>query len=114
VVLKIGMALLVALAIAFLLLKRGGDISAADARKLVGEGARLIDVRTTEEFAAGHIAGAVNIPVHLLEGRLGELGSKEQPIVVYCRSGNRSGRAKRMLQGAGYTSVHDLGAMSRW
>ncbi len=45
---------------------------------------------------------------------MAELGRKDRPIVLYCHSGNRSGRAKRLLQGAGFTSVHDLGPMSRW
>jgi rhodanese-related sulfurtransferase len=56
----------------------------------------------------------VNIPVQELDGRMSELEPKDRPIVVYCRSGNRSGRAARMLKEAGYVSVHDLGAMTRW
>lgn len=84
------------------------------AHRLVEAGAALIDVRTAEEFAAGHIPGAINVPVHRLEARLAELPDKDRPIVVYCRSGQRSGRARRMLQDKGYTAIHDLGAMSNW
>lgn len=53
------------------------------------EGHLLIDVRTPAEFASGHIAGAVNIPVDELASRLSEV-PQGQPVVVYCRSGNRS------------------------
>ena len=56
-----------------------------EARRLVESGARLVDVRTPGEFAAGHLPGAINIPVQDLERRLHELGPKQAPIVVYCR-----------------------------
>ena len=93
---------------------RSGNTSSAEARRMVSAGALLLDVRSPEEFKAGHIEGAVNIPVQELEGRMGELGAKEKPIVVYCQSGGRSARAAAMLEGAGYTEIHNLGAMSRW
>ena len=86
----------------------------SEARRLVENGARLVDVRTPEEFAVEHIPGAVNIPVQDLDRRMGELEPKEQPVVVYCQSGNRSGRAAKLLKDAGYAAVHDLGPMSRW
>ena len=91
-----------------------GDPVRAEAHQIVDAGARLVDVRTPEEFAAGHIEGAVNIPVQDLPARMDELGRKDEPIVVYCRSGARSGSAKRTLESAGYTNVFDLGPMSRW
>ncbi len=73
----------------------------------------LIDVRTPEEFNAGHIAGAVNIPVESLASRLDEVPANE-PIVVYCRSGNRSATAAGILTGAGYKPVYDLGGILDW
>jgi rhodanese-related sulfurtransferase len=91
-----------------------GKVSSEDARALVEKGATLVDVRTPGEFAAGHIDGAMNIPVDVLGGRSRELPDKDAPIVVYCRSGARSGRAAKILSSNGYTNVHDLGAMSRW
>jgi rhodanese-related sulfurtransferase len=113
--LKVGVVIAIVLAVGSLLfMKAGGNISGSDARRLVETGAHLVDVRTPEEFNTGHVPGAVNIPVQELERRMGELSSKEQPVVVYCHSGNRSGRAARMLKSAGYAAVHDLGAMSRW
>lgn len=104
----------VALIAVYFLFLRGGDVSGAQARQLVQAGARLVDVRTPAEFAAGHIDGAVNIPLQDLQRRMSELAPRERPIVLYCRSGNRSGRASHLLKGAGYAAVHDLGSISRW
>ncbi len=73
----------------------------------------LIDVRTPEEFATGHIAGAVNIPVDDLAGRLAEVPMNQQ-IVVYCRSGNRSAQAAQILAEAGYSGISDLGGLNAW
>lgn len=73
----------------------------------------LVDVRTAAEFASGHLAGAVNIPVEALSGRLSEI-SADQPVVVYCRSGNRSASAAALLRQAGYTRVLDLGGIIDW
>lgn len=112
--LQIVVGSLVVAAIVWLLFLRGGGVSGSEARRLVGSGALLVDVRTPKEFSTGHIDGAVNIPLQGLDQRLGELGAKDRAIVLYCRSGNRSGRARRMLESAGFRSVHDLGAMSRW
>jgi phage shock protein E len=91
-----------------------GDVRGEEARKLVAGGARLLDVRTSREFAAGHLPGAVNIPLGDLDRRLPSLGPKDRPVVAYCRSGQRSGIAKRLLMANGFTAVHDLGAMSSW
>lgn len=86
----------------------------ADARQAVGRGAFLLDVRTPEEFAAGHVPGAINIPVDQLEQRLGELGPTDAPIVVYCHSGRRSARAARLLDKQGYRDVLDVGPKPDW
>jgi rhodanese-related sulfurtransferase len=85
----------------------------AEARRRVEGGALLVDVRTPQEFAAGHLPGAVNVPVDEVGQRIGELAPPGRELVVYCRSGGRSARAARTLEGAGY-SVYDLGAMSSW
>jgi len=73
----------------------------------------LLDVRTPEEFASGHIAGAVNIPLDTLESRMSEV-PKDQPVVVYCRSGNRSAQAADLLEEAGYSNIRDLGGITAW
>lgn len=86
----------------------------AEAHRLVEAGATLVDVRTPEEFASGHLPGALNIPVDELPRRLGELGSPEKSLVVYCRSGARSSRAERLLKERGFQNVFNLGPMSAW
>jgi phage shock protein E len=91
-----------------------GRVAPAEAHALVKAGAKLLDVRTAEEFAGGHVPGAVNVPVQELANRLAEVGPREAPVVVYCHSGSRSGRATRLLRDAGYTQVHDLGPMDAW
>ena len=90
-------------------LRRKGDRCAKEA---MASGAQLVDVRTTGEFASGHLPSAKNIPLHELSGRLGELGAKDGALVVYCASGMRSARAKAVLEGAGFTKVYNLGSMS--
>lgn len=84
-----------------------------DGRELVAKGALLLDVRTPEEFRERHIQGAVNIPVQELGARVRELGAKERPIVVYCRSGARSATAAAMMKAAGY-QVLDIGGIGNW
>ena len=76
-------------------------------------GALVVDVRTPEEFAARHFPGAVNIPFDQIGGRTGELGALDRPIVVYCRSGRRSGIAKRTLEKAGFTNVTNGGGLEQ-
>lgn len=88
-------------------------ISPAEAKTLVAKGAPLVDVRTPEEFAAGHIEGAINIPIDELDARKGEL-KKDKDIVLYCRSGARSERGRTLLLAAGFARVFNLGAMSNW
>lgn len=69
----------------------------------------VIDVRTREEYAAGHIDTALNLPHDELERRLGEIpGSKSSEIVMYCRSGKRVQLAESILVGKGYTNIRDL------
>jgi rhodanese-related sulfurtransferase len=73
----------------------------------------LVDVRTAEEFASGHIPGAVNIDVQHLQLRMREI-PRDQPVVLYCRSGNRSATAARILKAEGYEDVYDLGGIIEW
>lgn len=82
-------------------------------RQLIEQGALLLDVRTRDEFHEGHVSRAVNIPVQELAQRLGEVGPKTRPVVVYCRSGGRSAAAAQLLTQAGY-QVKDIGPMTAW
>lgn len=95
------------------------DRDPALAKKLVGEGAVLLDVRTPEEYAGRHLDKAVNVPIDNLSAQMSEIekltsGDKTKPIVVYCQAGGRAGRAKTMLTAAGYTQVTNLGGISDW
>ncbi|MCX6049217.1 MAG: rhodanese-like domain-containing protein [Chloroflexi bacterium] len=73
----------------------------------------LLDVRTPEEFVAEHLAGAVNIPVQNLSQRLQDVPT-DRPVVLMCRSGNRTKMAAQILAQAGYTNVYDLGGLMQW
>lgn len=61
----------------------------------------IIDVRTPQEFASGHVEGSINIPLQTLAQRIDEIKSMSAPIVLCCASGARSARAKLILQQAG-------------
>ncbi len=98
----------------FVFLRSRGSLSGAEARKLVSEGAALVDVRSRAEFASGHLEGARNIPVDELPRRLSELGAKGKPVVLYCASGIRSASASRSLRNSGFSQVHNLGPLRRW
>jgi phage shock protein E len=82
-----------------------------DARQRVAAGATLVDVRTPEEFAMGHIQGARNIPVQEIAQRFAEIPRGE--VVLYCRSGARSASAAQFLRSQGY-EVLDIGPMTAW
>lgn len=78
----------------------------------IASGAQLLDVRTPEEYAAGHIEGATNFSLQDIQAGKRPSGSKSQAIYVYCHSGNRAGQAAAILQNAGYSNVIDLGAIA--
>ena len=72
----------------------------------------IVDVRTPEEFADNHLNEAINIDFRdqSFETKLKEL-SKETPYVLYCRSGNRSGQAEKLMKSLGFKSVENLGSL---
>lgn len=90
-----------------------GLIAPEEAQRLVAAGGQLVDVRTASEWSAGHLPGAIHIPLAELGARASEL-DPSRAVILYCRSGARSGRAQGRLQGAGFTDVHNLGPMSAW
>lgn len=91
------------------------QISMAEAEKLMGtEGVVLVDVRTRAEFAAGHIPGAICIPVESISSPPEELPDMEQTILIYCRSGNRSKQAAEKLAAMGYTNIIECGGIRDW
>jgi rhodanese-related sulfurtransferase len=88
-------------------------VDPATGAQLVAGGALLLDVRTAEEFAAGHAPGAVNVPLAELAARQAELPF-DRTIVVVCRSGGRSTTATEALVGAGHRAVNLAGGMQAW
>ena len=75
----------------------------------------IVDVRRPDEFAEGHIAGAVNVPNETIEDEAPEaLPDKEQTLLVYCRSGNRSKEASQKLADMDYTNVYEFGGINTW
>ncbi len=76
----------------------------------------VLDVRTPEEFSAGHVPGAINIPHTELAERIAELqGARDSDIVVYCRTGRRTDEALGVLQKSGFTRLlHLQGDYTRW
>ena len=75
----------------------------------------ILDVRRADEFAAGHIPGAVNIPNESIgTEEIPQLPDKDQLILVYCRSGNRSKQAAGKLANLGYTNIVEFGGILDW
>ena len=75
----------------------------------------LLDVRTAQEYASGHIPGAVNLPNETITSEaIQQLPDKEQLILVYCRSGNRSKQASEKLVNLGYTNIVEFGGINDW
>jgi rhodanese-related sulfurtransferase len=73
----------------------------------------LLDVRTPEEFAEGHIASAANISVETLAANLQSV-PRDVPVVVYCHSGRRAAQAAQILSDAGYATIYNLGGIAAW
>lgn len=93
------------------------SIDGTEAKRLINEeNAIIIDVRSLEEYGSGHIKDSINIPVDTIELEKIEqvISSKENKIIVYCRSGNRSRQAAQLLIDLGYTNVYDLGGINNW
>ena len=84
--------------------------------KIINDGAILLDVRSEEEYNVKHIDGASLLPLDKIDSDsiAAIVNDKDSPIIVYCKSGNRSHQALLKLQELGYSKVYDLGAMSNW
>jgi rhodanese-related sulfurtransferase len=93
-----------------------GNVTVDEVKSLIESKPDLVilDVRTPSEYEDGHIKDAINIPVDELEGRLGELDPGDE-LLVYCRTGNRSTRAVRLLEENGFTKIlHMDGGVVAW
>lgn len=75
----------------------------------------ILDVRSESEYKEGHISNSILIPVSELESKAENLlKEKEQTILIYCRSGNRSAKAAEILSKLGYTNIYDFGGINSW
>ena len=93
------------------------EVDPSDVRPLVGNGVAIVDVRETDEFAAGHLPGARHVPRGFLESRIeGVVPDRSQRVILYCASGNRSAlAAKTMIDELGYETVESMtGGYTLW
>jgi rhodanese-related sulfurtransferase len=93
--------------------RTGDDVGPAEARELLARGAVLLDVREAWEWDAGRAPEARHVPLDQLPARIDEL-PRDRPVVVVCRSGNRSAHATSMLCGAGVRALNLGGGMRAW
>ena len=93
------------------------NITATEAKEIMDSetGYVILDVRTEEEYAEGHVPGAILIPDYEIEARAEEeLPDKNQMLLVYCRSGRRSKLAAEALVELGYTNIYEFGGIIDW
>ena len=109
-----GFLIVLVLALAYMYLKRAGQISSKDAAEYLRNGAMLIDVRSANEFESGHILQAYNMPLDRIEVIIpGVVKDKNKVLLLHCSTGVRSGIAKKKLEGLGYKNVFNLGSAER-
>lgn len=91
------------------------EITAKEVQQAMANGQmlKIIDVREVDEVQAGHIPGVMNMPLGLLEFRMHEL-NKNEPYIIVCRSGARSGRATQFLASQGFDVTNMVGGMLAW
>ena len=87
-----------------------GTLKAADAKKIIDQGGKIIDVRTPGEYKSGHYKGAINIQHDKITNGIKKAKiKKETPVILYCASGMRSSSAVSVLKAEGFSSVHNAG-----
>jgi rhodanese-related sulfurtransferase len=94
----------------------GGSVTTTEATQLMNrENAVLVDVRSAEEYAKGHVAQAKNLPLQTLEKTPDAAGKKDKPLIVMCQNGQTSAKAAAALRKAGFTKVFALqGGLAGW
>lgn len=93
----------------FSLFKNMFSDNSSQLSEMLSQGVPVIDVRSSSEFASGHVKGSINIPLDQIPARVQEL-KKYDRLVVCCRSGNRSGQAKQFLEANGFKDVVNGGS----
>ena len=89
-----------------------GDTITPEVLSAITHQALIVDVRTSEEFADGHYPGAINIPHETILEGLNQRGvTADTSVILYCRSGNRSGQAEQVLREKGFTEARNAGGL---
>ena len=102
------------LALAYIYMKRAGQVSSKDAAEYLKNGAMIVDVRNPNEFESGHLMRAQNMPLDRIEMLATSMvRDKNTPLLLHCSSGVRSGMAKKKLEELGYKNVYNLGSYER-
>ena len=94
------------------LMRFRGGLKMDDLMTLKAAGAKVVDVRSPAEFAEGHVEGSLNIPLDQFQARVQEI-PMDQPVLLCCSSGGRSGMAKQILDRMGHTQAHNAGPWTR-
>ena len=89
------------------------EIDVAELARRHAEGAYVLDVRQADEYEAGHVPGAVLVPLDQLEGRAGEVPA-DRPVLVICKSGGRSAKAQQFLVTQGVDATNVAGGTMAW
>src|SRR3954451_6619076 len=89
------------------------EVTAAEAKQIIESGGQTVDVRTDVEFGAGHIPAARHVPLADIQ-RESATFDKDKPIVIYCRSGNRSGPAADAFAASGWDAHSIEGGLIAW
>ena len=89
------------------------EVTIEQARQAQAQGSLVVDVREAEEYAAGHVPGALSLPLGELTARRGEL-PQDQAVYLICQSGGRSGKAADLLGAAGYDARSVAGGTTAW
>ncbi|HLP75737.1 MAG TPA: rhodanese-like domain-containing protein [Candidatus Paceibacterota bacterium] len=111
---KLIIVLLAMVAFAGLILTARAELSETEARERLKKGAVVVDVRTVEEFKAGHLNNVTNIPLDEVTARISQVvTNKGDVVLVHCRTGRRSGMAETKLRELGYTNVFNIGSFEK-
>jgi len=89
------------------------NLSWEEIKQLTEKGAQLIDVRSNIEFMGGALSGAVNIPFESMQHSAHSI-DKDKPVILYCRSGMRSGAVKQFLEALGFCEVYNIGGYKNY
>lgn len=110
----VGFIIVLVLALAYMYMKRSGQVSSKEAVEHLRNGAMLIDVRSANEFESGHILQAYNMPLDRIDVLVpSAVRDKSKVLLLHCSTGTRSGMAKKKLDAMGYKNVFNLGSYER-